>query len=156
FWHRLEDRLRALAGVRRIALLDTLPMIGGEYVWGFEIPDRPRPPGEPMPLVDQGRIADDDALATLGARIVRGRGFTAGDAAGAPDVVVINQTSAARYFPDQDPIGRRLVVSPGSGRAAPRTIIGVFADMQQRVDRPVGTELMIPLWQYAGSFDPPQ
>jgi putative ABC transport system permease protein len=156
FWHRLDDRLRALAGVRRVALVDTLPIIGGDYVWAFEIPDQPKAPGEPMLLVDQGRVAGDDAFDALGARIVRGRGFSTSDAAGAPEVVVINQTFAARYFPGQDPVGRRLVVSAGSGRAALRTIIGVFADIRQKVDRPAGTEMMIPLWQYASLFEPPQ
>jgi putative ABC transport system permease protein len=154
-WHRLEDRMRGLTGVRHVALLDTLPLISGNQIWGFEIPDRPRPPGEPLRLADQGRVAGDDAFATLGARIVRGRGFTAEDAPGAPDVAVINQAFAARYFPGEDPIGRQLVISAGA-RALPRTIVGVFADIQQELDRPPGTELMIPLWQFAALYEPPQ
>ena len=154
-WHRLEDRMRGLTGVRHVALFDTLPLISGDQIWAFEIPDRPQPPGEPRRLVDQGRVVGDDAFATLGARIARGRGFTAADVAGAPDVAVINQRFAARYFPGEDPIGRQLVVSAGT-RGLPRTIVGVFADIQQKVDAPAGTELMIPLWQYAGLFEPPR
>jgi putative ABC transport system permease protein len=155
FWRRLDDRLRGLTGARHVALFDTLPLISGDQIWAFEIPDRPQPPGEPPRLVDQGRVAGDDAFATLGARIVRGRGFTAADAAGAPDVAVINQAFAARYFPGEDPIGRRVAVPVGA-RAVSRTIVGVFADMQQSVDAPVGTELMIPLGQSASLLDPPR
>jgi putative ABC transport system permease protein len=155
FWHRLEDRMRGLTGVRHVALFDSLPLISGNAIWAFEIPGRPQPPGEPLRLADQGRVISNDAFATLGARIVRGRGFTATDDAGAPAVVVINQTFAARYFPGEDPLGRQLVVSAGT-RAVPRTIVGVFADIQQKVDEPAGTELMIPLWQYAGLFELPQ
>jgi putative ABC transport system permease protein len=154
-WHRLEDRMRGLTGVRHVALFDTLPLLSWYQVWAFEIPGRPPPAGEPRQLVDQGRVASADAFATLGARIVRGRGFTAADAAGAPDVAVINQAFAARYFPGEDPIGRQLVVLAGD-RAVPRTIVGVFADIQQQADRPAGTEVMIPLWQYAGLFEPPR
>jgi putative ABC transport system permease protein len=155
FWHRLDARMRGLTGARHLALFDTLPLIGGNQIWTFEIPDRPQPPGEPQRLVDQGRVVSDDAFATLGARIVRGRGFTAADAAGAPDVAVINQAFAARYFPGEDPIGRRVVVPVGA-RAVPRTVVGVSADIQQQVDAPAGTELMIPLWQAASLLDPPR
>jgi len=155
FWHRLEARLRGLTGARHVALFDTLPLISGEQIWTFEIPDRPQPPGEPLRLVDQGRVVSEDALATLGARIVRGRGFTAADAAGAPDVVVINRAFATRYFPGEDPIGRQVVVPVGA-HAVPRAVVGVLADIQQQVDAPAGTELMIPLWQSASLLEPPR
>jgi putative ABC transport system permease protein len=154
-WHRLEDRLRGLTGVRQVALLDSLPLISDDDRWAFEIAGRPRSPGEPPRRVEHARVVGDDAFATLGARIVRGRAITAADSAGAPDVAVINQTFAARYFPGEDPIGRQLVVTAGA-RAVSHTIVGVFADIQQKVDQPIGTELMISLWQYAALLDPPR
>ncbi|HMG22666.1 MAG TPA: ABC transporter permease [Kofleriaceae bacterium] len=154
FWTRLEDRLRGLAGTRGVALLDGMPIISGDQVWQFELPGRPRAPGEPLLLVDQARVISEDALATLAARIVRGRGISAADGPGAPASVVINQTFAARYFPDQDPIGRQLGLAIGSGTML-HTIVGVFADLKQRIDQPPGTELMVPLRQYAQQFDPP-
>ena len=155
FWHRLEDRLRGLTGARHVALFDTLPMISGDQIWQFEIAGRPRAPGEPLLLVDQARVIGDDALATLGARIVRGRAIAASDTAGAPEVVVINQAFAARYFPGQDPLGRQLGLTVGPHPVL-HTIVGVFADMAQKVDAPPGTELMVALRQYAPQFEPPR
>jgi putative ABC transport system permease protein len=155
FWHRLEDQLRGLTGVRTAALFNTLPLISGRDIWQFEIPGRSRPSGEPYFLVDQARVVGDDALATLDARIVRGRGITATDIAGAPEVVVINQTFAARFFPGEDPIGRPLGIWVGQ-KPIRHTVIGVVADIRQDFDHPTGTELMVPLWQYAQQFDPPR
>jgi putative ABC transport system permease protein len=155
FWHRLEDRIRGLAGVRHVALLDGMPIISGDQIWQFEITGRPQPPGEPLLLVDQARVVSADAFATLGARIVAGRGLSPADAAGTPEVVVVNQGFAARYFPGEDPLGKQLGLSVGP-RLMPHTIVGVFADLRQRVDQPPGTELMVPLGQYAQHFEPPR
>jgi putative ABC transport system permease protein len=155
FWHRIEDRMRGLTGVRSAALLSNLPESDDQTLWPFEIEGRPRPPGEPPPLVDNARVISDGAIDTLTARIVHGRGISAADAARAPEVVVINQAFAARYFPGEDPIGRQLRLVIGDHPVA-RTIVGVYADMRQRVEEPAGTELMIPLWQWAQLFEKPR
>jgi len=62
---------------------------------------------------------------TLGIRLVRGRTFDARDRAGSTPVIVINETLAARYFPGEDPIGRRLRAGFNSG--TPREIVGVVS-----------------------------
>ncbi|HEY6173188.1 MAG TPA: FtsX-like permease family protein, partial [Kofleriaceae bacterium] len=155
FWHRLEDRMRRLTGVRSAALFDDLPMSGNNNVWAFDIVGRTPPAGEPRRMADQVRVVGDAALATLDARIVRGRAISTDDVAGAANVAVINQAFAARYFPGEDPIGREIVPVVGD-RPVPRTIVGVFGDIRQRVDEPPGAELMIPVWQWAPLFEPPR
>ena len=155
FWQRLEARLRSLTGVRGAALLDNLPLSGDSNVWPFEIVGRPQPPGAPRPMADQDIVAGDRTLETLGAHLVRGRELSAGDTAGAPNVAVINQAFAARYFPGEDPIGRQIIPAIGD-HPAPRTIVGVYADIRQRVEQPPGTEMMIPLAQWAPLFEPPR
>src|SRR5215468_4145250 len=86
FWHRIEDRTRGLTGVRSAALLSNLPESDDVTLWPFEIVGRPWPPGEPPRLVDNARVISDRAIDTLAVRIVHGRGISAADVAGAPDV----------------------------------------------------------------------
>ena len=155
FWHRIQDRMRGITGVTTAALLDGLPLSGSTTLWPFEIAGRPQPPGSPALMVDNARVIGDRAIDALGLRIVRGRGIADSDVAGAPEVVVINQVFAARHFPGEDPIGRRLQIAVGD-HPATRTIVGVYADARQRVGEPVGSELMVPLWQWAQLFEPPR
>src|SRR5262249_13078090 len=129
FWHRLEDRMRGLTGVRGAALFDDPPMSGNNNLWAFDIVGRTQPAGEPRHMADQVRVVGDAALATLDARIVRGRALSEDDVAGAANVAMINQSFAARYFAGEDPIGRQIVPIVGD-LPAPRTIVGVFGDIR--------------------------
>jgi putative ABC transport system permease protein len=85
----------------------------------------------------------------MGMRIVRGRGITDHDTAGSPEVVVVNQTLVDRYFPGQDPIGKRLEVA----FATPpnwREIVGVVADVHTQ-----GLDQDTPVQVYASYFQKP-
>ncbi len=74
----------------------------------------------------------------VGTPIVRGRGFTTADGAGAPPVVIVNESFVRQYFPDEDPIGQRIAIGryqgewihPGFEREAAE-IVGVVADMRE-------------------------
>src|SRR5262249_55713203 len=116
---------------------------------------RPQPAGEPQLLAENGRVISDRAIGTLGVQIVRGRGIATSDVAGAPEVIVINQAFAARHFPGEDPIGRQLRF-PVANRPLTYTVVGVYADIRQRAEEAAGTELMVPLWQWAQLFEPRQ
>jgi len=86
---------------------------------------------------------------TMGMRILRGRGITDRDTADSPPVVVVNQTLVDRYFPGQDPIGKRLEVA----FATPpnwREIVGVAADVHTQ-----GLDQDTPVQVYAAYFQKP-
>jgi putative ABC transport system permease protein len=70
-----------------------------------------------------------DYFTTLGIKIVRGRAFTERDDEQAPPVVVINETMAAKYWPGEDPIGKRVKLSYNN--SGPREIVGVAGDVRQ-------------------------
>ena len=78
---------------------------------------------------------DAQALATLGIRLLRGRGIEERDVASAPWVAVVNKTFADRHFPGEDPIGRSVRLSMGDPgpvsveEPQPREIVGVVADV---------------------------
>ncbi len=110
FYRELERRVRAIPGVESASLAFSVPL--GYISDGTSVYPEGKPvlPGEqPMGI---GRNPVDEAyFETLQIPIVRGRSFTENDTESSPHVMVINQTMAARLWPNQDPIGRRVRMS---------------------------------------------
>jgi predicted permease len=107
FYRELKRRVRALPGVQSVAESFRVPM---SYINSLEtvfIEDKPPAPGE-RPLVVGDTSVDPDYFDTLQIPIVRGRGFRESDDEKAPRVAVVNQTMAARFWPNQDAIGKRF------------------------------------------------
>jgi putative ABC transport system permease protein len=107
FTDALLERLRALPGVSSVGMVSNLPMSGEEEIEGLVIEGRPKPAPSEIPLCDF-RQASPGYFETLGIRRVRGRLLSAGDAARAPLVAVIDETMARAYWPDTDPVGKRF------------------------------------------------
>jgi predicted permease len=114
-------RARGLPGVTAAAAVSTLPLSGDTPGIASAIEDHPRQPSEPAFVLWQNAVSPD-AFATMGIPLLRGRGFTDADRDGAPLVAIIDAETARRFWPDADPIGRRL--KPVYGREW-RTVIGV-------------------------------
>ena len=106
FTDALLTRLRTLPEASESAVAFGLPMSGIGYSFSFEVRGRPVPPGEEPST--QTRIASSDYFAAMGISLVRGRTFTDDDRAGAPPVLVINETAARRFFPGEDPLGQHV------------------------------------------------
>jgi len=108
-------------------------------VFSFGVVGRPRPADGAAPTANFG-VVDAHYLQTLRIPLRRGRSFDASDTATSPRVVVINETLARRYFPNEDPIGKQIDVGtparlepPVPGKPMPRlTIIGVIAVARTR------------------------
>ena len=99
-----------------------------------------------------------DYFTAQGISILRGRGFTPADGAGAPLVAVVNRALAERYWPGQDPIGKRLHRGPLEANLPWLTIVGEINDVKQLADEPTELEIYIPSEQSkaaAGPFAPP-
>ncbi|HEX7049880.1 MAG TPA: ABC transporter permease [Longimicrobiales bacterium] len=128
FYQELLGRLEALPGVTGAGITDRLPFGGRNYGSVFVIEGRPDPAtqGGDWPLADIAATISADYLRTMGIRVLRGRGFTPADRADAPGVVLINQALARRYWPDEDPIGRRI---RGPGSVPWLTIVGIVDDV---------------------------
>jgi putative ABC transport system permease protein len=155
FWRRLADRLRALPGVRAASLVEQLPPSHRKNFEGVSFPGRSAGDrDEPNWIVDFVQTADEAALDTLGARVVRGRALAASDTLDAPAVALVNASFAAKYFRGREPIGQRIKLLFGYQREF--TVAGVFADIKREaVDKPAGTELVVPLQQYPRMFEQP-
>ncbi|HEX5437235.1 MAG TPA: ABC transporter permease [Gemmatimonadaceae bacterium] len=134
FYEQLLDRLDALRGVRMAAITSRLPFGGKNYGSVFVIEGQPNPAQTGnWPWADIGATVSSEYLRTMGMRLLRGRGFTAADRQGAPRVVLINESLAKKYWPNEDPIGKRIVTKPafeGPSGADWATIVGVVADVK--------------------------
>ena len=121
------SKVAALPGVRSAAISSDVPLLGNPiYIMRFE--------GRPPVAPSQAPIANYFAVTpaffdAMGMRIVRGRGISERDAPGTPLVAVVNQTLVDRYFPAQDPIGKRLEIA-FSDPPNWREIVGVVADVK--------------------------
>ncbi len=122
---QLIERLRTLPGVTAVAAGSIIPLSGLGALNDFAVEGAPPPP----PDVNQEiavATATPDYFKAIGTPLKRGRLFTELDHAKAPAVALINEAGVRKWFPDQDPIGRR-VLSGG-----PREIVGIVADVLQR------------------------
>jgi len=131
FYHQLIERVRALPGVEGAGGINHLPLAGDLWGWPFAIEGRPKPrPGESPSGVY--RMVMPGYFAAMQLPIIRGRDVSDADTAAAPGVVIINECAANRYWPGEDPIGKRI--SFDEHKANPPTwltIIGIAKNAKQ-------------------------
>jgi predicted permease len=134
FDRELLRRMKAIPGVELAAITSALPStntnpnaVGGVANEGFAIEDRPVESSQDL-RAERIRISPD-YFKVLQTTLVRGRSFTEGDENGKPLVVIIDESTAHKYWPDRDPLGRR--VRFGRDSAKPwRTVVGVVKDIK--------------------------
>jgi predicted permease len=107
FYREVKSRVRALPGVQSVSLASYVPMGGFPNGRPVSLEGHPTPPGRPAPSVLSNSI-DPPYFETMRITILRGRIFTDSDDETAPRVAIINQTMAARFWPREDPIGKRF------------------------------------------------
>ena len=138
FHDKLLDRLQQISGVESAGAISILPFSGPIASSDFTIPGAP-PFAEKEKPTAQYRMADTGYFRTMRIPILHGRGFSTGDSASAPPVVVISQSLAARYWKDKDPIGRaiRIEDNPAGPRLA--EVVGIAGDTRESSleERPV-------------------
>jgi len=125
FYRRLVESAGALPGARSVSLVNYLPLgFGGR---GTQInADGREPSPNAQPEFATYQIISVRYFETMGTRIVRGRNFSERDKAGSPEVVIINETLARRFWPQQEALGQRLRVGP---RTAPLCeVVGIVED----------------------------
>src|SRR4029450_7906341 len=104
FYERLPEDIRTVPGVRSVGAINFLPMANFGFNTAFTIEGRPPFPQESAPVTEI-RAAPPHYSRTMGIPLWRGRDFTPADGPTSPPVVIINETMADRYWPNQDPVG---------------------------------------------------
>ncbi len=127
FYRDLLEKIQTLPGVHSVGAINHLPLAGDLWDRSFEIEGRPKPrPGE-MPNAVY-RIVMPGYFDAMRLRIKRGRAITYRDDAKAQAVVVINERAANKFWPDEDPTGKRFVIGGRNNGANWLTVIGVVAN----------------------------
>jgi len=108
FFSTLLQRAPEIPGVESVAVTDSLPLSGREGNYVFDAEDHPRESRQGASIAT-GRTVSPGYFAVLGLHLVRGRLLTEEDAQGTTRAVVVNDQFAQRYWPNQDPLGKRLL-----------------------------------------------
>jgi macrolide transport system ATP-binding/permease protein len=127
FARQLPERMRALPGVQAATMANYLPLGFMKLTEDVTIDGRATPP-EARNLNVAAQLIGLDYFRTLGTPLLRGRDFTPQDAANAPAVAIINETLARSFFPNEDPIGKRLRFGDPASNAQPCEIVGIVKD----------------------------
>jgi putative ABC transport system permease protein len=146
FHHRALERVSALPGVESAAFAWGVPLTGNNWQMPVEIEGQPVPAKASERTVLPMRSVTPGYFALLRLRMQHGRDFRDSDQGNSPRVTIINQALADRYFPNADPIGKKLWTAGRSN--PPSEIIGVVgnsrtADLTQTAE----PEVYVSLWQ---------
>jgi predicted permease len=142
FFEQALQRVRSLPGVVAAGACTSLPPSYIQQSTGFTIEGRPAEPGTQPPSAIY-MPATPGYLEALGVSLVSGRTIADSDTAPAPGVVVINQTLATRFFPNEDPVGHRMSIS-----GVVRTIVGIVGDARyQGLGVEAGPQTYVPYAQ---------
>ena len=127
----LVERLRAIPGVQSAGASMGLPLTGFNFSLSFEIGGKPKPADGEEPVA-QVRIVTPDFFRTMEIPLLRGRAFTPADRWGSQRVLVMTESAAKRFFPNEDAMGKSLTF--GWGRDSLRLggeIVGIIGDVRQ-------------------------
>jgi len=149
FCNQLLERAARIPGVRSVALFHPLPLSTDFDQTGVEIVGHPFPVGQ-EPSADRYMVSSN-AIAAMQIPLLRGREFSESDTADSPGVVVVSQTMAKNFWPNEDAIGKRIRLpwEPGN-KIKERSVIGIVADIKQYgLDTANMPQLYVPVAQYA-------
>lgn len=127
FHRRLLGKVASLPGIQAVALSDNAPFSRGlGQQESFAITGRPDPQRSDEPFAET-QCVSPDYFKTLRVALLRGRSFNDYDSLGKPNVVIIDEAFARRFFPGQNPVGQQINDLARSGPRQQFTIIGVAA-----------------------------
>jgi putative ABC transport system permease protein len=139
YFDQLAEHLRTLGGVQSVGLVSSLPFSGWRNDWTVTVDGGP---AQTFPPANYFAV-NADYFESLRIPLQRGREFLPSDASDMP-VVIVNRTLAERFWPEQDPIGKRLKMGGPDSPWPWRTVIGVVGDVRQtNLETPVMPEIFV-------------
>jgi len=127
FFNDVLHRVRALPGVDSAGVIDSVPLSGGGSIQPIAIEGRPTQQMSDQPEVAV-RIISPGYIGALRIPLLRGRNFNDADAAGRPAAILISESMAKRFWPNENPIGKHLTMTFFPDAA--REIVGVVGDVK--------------------------
>jgi len=129
FFEGLQDELAAVPGVRRVGLVSSLPLSPKAAISLGFVEEGKTVDLANVPIVGFD-VATPDFFEAAGIPLISGRMFNDQDREGAQDVLLVNETMAQRFWPNEDPIGKRLQIRDPEGPWV--EIIGVVGDVKDK------------------------
>src|SRR6185312_8520053 len=148
FFSQLESRLSALPGVEKVGFISELPLTGQPNDMPYTVEGRQ--PGSPDESFDDDfRRVNRHYFDAMKIPFLRGRNFTEQEVSQSAKVVIISDLLARQTFPNEDPLGKRLILALGS---QPLEIIGIVGDIRHRAleSNPLPA-MYLPTYQIGGT-----
>jgi predicted permease len=129
FYRQINERIKALPGVEAVSTTYSLPMSRVAFAWEPIIIEGYQPQASSSSIISNTRIVSPEYFRVMEIPLLKGRYFNENDKTGEPEVVIVDETLANRFWPNQNPIGKRL-----QQRGKPdswKTVVGVINSARQ-------------------------
>jgi len=130
FYRELIRRVETLPGVISAAVATNLPLTETGNSVGVSIEGRADPAPDRVPIVIT-RIISPRYFETMGIPLLKGRAFAEEDKAESPAVVVLSETTARKFWPGEDALGKHIKIGPTNSPNRWLTVVGVVKDVRQ-------------------------
>ena len=154
FYRALLARVRTLPGLSQAAIVSSLPLQGHRNYNSFKIEGRPETKSlQDLPVADK-RTVSADYFSLMGIPVLRGRAFTEADSETEPGVAIVDEQTAKQYWPNENPIGKRIAYFKARGETDRwLTVVGVAGSVKQnRIEEPPSRSVYVPLVQSPWSY----
>jgi putative ABC transport system permease protein len=150
FFQQVIDRVKTVPGIEAVSVTSH-PPFGSTEEWPITVESVAN--GGPQTLSIDTRTVSADYFNTLQIPLVNGQFFSTEDGAQAAPVVIVNQAMVTRYWPNQDPLGKRIKIGNADSKSPWFAVKGVVKDSAQlTLDRAVRPEIYFALGQMAGRY----
>jgi putative ABC transport system permease protein len=147
FFDQLLPRLAALPNVRAVGVITSPPFSGSGWTRSFDVEGYQAPANQPGPW-GEFKVISPGYPQSMGVPLRRGRLFTEQDGPGSPRVALVDEELARRYWPNEDPIGRRIILNAGGASEQRLEVVGVLGHVkQQGLDDEARVQLYVPYRQ---------
>ena len=147
FYDYTLRELHSLPGVRSVAAASTLPVSGQGAVIHFNIQGRPPRNGSEYIMANY-RTISSEYFQTLRIPLLQGRWIESTDRENTPPIVVINEAMVKTYFPNENPIGKKMQIGATPDNTVPwMLIVGVVGNVKQSLVADMPTEFYVPYRQ---------
>ncbi len=146
FYQELKQRARSLPGVESVSIASTVPLGMPAGAMPIHVEEHPVPPGQPVPELPFNSV-DPEYFTTMRIPLLAGRTFTDFDDGEPQPVAIVNQSMARRFWPNEDPIGKRFSTKSAIGPFV--EVVGLARDGQStwRLSTDVEPYFYLPLAQ---------
>ncbi|MFN0085227.1 MAG: ABC transporter permease [Blastocatellia bacterium] len=128
FYKQLGERVKQLPGIEAMGMSYSLPFSATSAAWGPITVEGYVPKAATELIISNERFVTPDQLRAMGAPLINGRFFDERDIRGAPEVTLVNEAFARRFWPNEDPLGKRI---QRAGKGPWRMVAGVVRDEKQ-------------------------